>query len=409
MYDCIVVGAGAAGMSAAIFMSRMGLNCTIIEHTSRAGSKLLQTGNGKCNLTNKSLESEYYYCEDKTFVQSILSAFDYDSLIEFFQSLGIYTYNRNGYIYPRSQTAASVRDAFLFEIQKSKVKINYDNEIKDIIKNSDSYKIILDNGYELESKTVLFAAGLCAAPKTGSDGSILKIIEKLGIHVNTPLPALVPLCSDSSCLKRISGTRIMAIARFTINGKQMIEEYGEIQFTDYGLSGIPIFQISHGVISALKKGGKCDIIIDPFYDYSEEELADVLEKIYQSKGKNDISAIYNALINANIAEVLIERANLSRNTDLSSEDFKKLSKSFKNLKFRITGHKDFDMAQVSQGGVDIKELHSLSLESKKNKGIYFAGEIIDVDGICGGYNLSWAFSSAHYACEAINKSLGRKG
>jgi len=395
-FDCIVIGGGASGMMAAITAAKNGLNTGIIEHSDRVGKKILQTGNGKCNITNISLQKDCYLNEDKDFVMDIIDLFNVSDTINFFKSLGIYPKNKNGYIYPNSEQASSVLDVLRFELEHQKVSINTDIDIINIGKKDDSFKINTTKG-QFSCKKLIIATGSNAAPKSGSDGSGYKLAKALGHTIIKPLPALVQLKSDLPLCKMMSGVRSEGTVQLLVDEKIVASDTGEIQYTDYGISGIPVFQISRFAVRAVDSNLKTEVVIDMLPLIEESDLVDMLKSRIADDGYKTLEQFLNGLLNKKLVAAVLKRANLNLN-DIAENKVNLLEKIVSIIKafvVPINGFNSFENAQVCSGGVTTSEINSETMESKLVSDLYFAGEVVDVDGICGGYNLQWAWSSGY--------------
>jgi len=395
-FDCIVIGGGASGMMAAITAAKNGLNTGIIEHSDRVGKKILQTGNGKCNITNISLQKDCYLNEDKDFVMDIIDLFNVSDTINFFKSLGIYPKNKNGYIYPNSEQASSVLDVLRFELEHQKVSINTDIDIINIGKKDDSFKINTTKG-QFSCKKLIIATGSNAAPKSGSDGSGYKLAKALGHTIIKPLPALVQLKSDLPLCKMMSGVRSEGTVQLLVDEKIVASDTGEIQYTDYGISGIPVFQISRFAVRAVDSNLKTEVVIDMLPLIEESDLVDMLKSRIADDGYKTLEQFLNGLLNKKLVAAVLKRANLNLN-DIAENKVNLLEKIVSIIKafvVPINGFNSFENAQVCSGGVTTSEINSETMESKLVSNLYFAGEVVDVDGICGGYNLQWAWSSGY--------------
>jgi len=397
-FDCIVIGGGASGMMAAITAAKNGLNTGILEHSDRVGKKILQTGNGKCNITNTALEKDCYLCDDKDFVMDIIDLFNVSDTIDFFQSLGIYPKSKNGYIYPNSEQASSVLDVLRLEIEHQKVSINTDIDIINIGKTDDMFKINTTKG-QFTCKKLIIATGSNAAPKSGSDGSGYKLAKALGHSIIKPLPALVQLKSDLTFCKMMSGVRSEGKVQLMVDDELVASDTGEVQYTDYGISGIPVFQISRFAVIAVDSKRKTEVVIDMLPLINESDLLDMLKNRIVNDGYKTMEQFLIGMLNKKLAGAVLKRVNINLN-DIASNKVDSLEKIVAMIKafvVPINGFNSFENAQVCSGGVKTSEIDSKTMQSQIVNSLYFAGEVVDVDGICGGYNLQWAWSSGYVA------------
>ena len=397
-FDCIVIGGGASGMMAAITAAKNGLNTGILEHSDRVGKKILQTGNGKCNITNIALEKDCYLCDDKDFVMDIIDLFNVSDTIDFFQSLGIYPKSKNGYIYPNSEQASSVLDVLRLEIEHQKVSINTDIDIINIGKTDDMFKINTTKG-QFTCKKLIIATGSNAAPKSGSDGSGYKLAKALGHSIIKPLPALVQLKSDLTFCKMMSGVRSEGKVQLMVDDELVASDTGEVQYTDYGISGIPVFQISRFAVIAVDSKRKTEVVIDMLPLINESDLLDMLKNRIVNDGYKTMEQFLIGMLNKKLAGAVLKRVNINLN-DIASNKVDSLEKIVAMIKafvVPINGFNSFENAQVCSGGVKTSEIDSKTMQSQIVNSLYFAGEVVDVDGICGGYNLQWAWSSGYVA------------
>lgn len=404
VWDCVVVGGGPSGMMAAITAARRGIRVLLLEHMEMVGKKILSTGNGKCNLTNENIDENCYYCENKELIIQALNRFSYQNTIDFFREIGVYTKSINGYIYPVTAQATTIRTALENQLyysgveRKCKIKINS-------IKHNKIYEIECSDEL-ITANQVILATGLKAAPNTGSDGSGIKLCEDLGIRIRKVLPSLDQLKSSSEICKIVGNVRNTGIAKLYIEDLLVAQNEGELQFTDYGVSGIPIFQVSHHAIRALDYNKHVVIKTDLAPFLTEVEITEFIKTgINKYPGMNIINYI-SGIVNNKIAVGIAVAAGLNKDgaalRKLDDELIKKIAYNIKNLEFEITGYRDYDSAQVCQGGVAISELNN-DFEVKKLPGLYVVGELMDVDGICGGYNLQWAFTTGYIAGMSVQK------
>lgn len=400
IYDVIVVGAGASGMTAAISAARCGRRTALLEHMECAGKKILSTGNGKCNFTNQVQGMECYRGQDPAFVLPVLKQFGLDETLDFFQEIGIWPkVKRGGYYYPASGQASSVRDALLLELLRLKVSVYYNIGIRSIHKQEDIFCFETKQGC-FYSKVCIICTGGKAAKKTGSDGSGIPYIVGFGHKVSDFVPALVQLQGKQSFLKELAGIRAEVLLRLYANCTMVSKDRGEIQLTEFGVSGIPAFQVSRYGVYALLKDQPVHVTIDFAPDMEGEELKEFL---WRQKRRNPQGRLFDALIGlwpGKLTPVLLGEAKLSEKVRLKQcgeGEFEALIRQAKGLRIDIVGSKSFDAAQVCAGGVCTDQINPQTMESRLVPGLFFAGEVVDIDGMCGGYNLQWAWSSGWVA------------
>lgn len=393
-WDVIVIGAGASGMMSAITAARNGKKVLILEKLDKAGKKLLATGNGKCNFTNKAMSLECFH-GDAAFVSDILESYDVEEVLEFFHSIGIYPKEKNGYYYPNSEQASSVVYALLDELYRLNVSISYGNIITNISSDTQGSVVQTNNG-QLFCKKLIIATGLKAAPKLGSDGSLFDIIKSLGHRFEPILPALCGFYCKGIDFKRVSGVRAQGTVIAYIDGKEVARDTGEIQFTDYGLSGIPVFQISRHLSKGLYQKSNVEIGLNLLPEFDKDTLLDELNFRKDRFDNKHPEHLLNGLINQKLADMIIGQLHSKTNVET-------LAEYLQNIKVSVTNYRDFEFAQVCTGGIPVKELDASTLESKFAPNVHFAGEIIDVDGICGGYNLHFAWATGFLAGTAVSR------
>lgn len=403
IFDLIVVGGGASGLMAAISAARLGAQTAILDHHTTAGKKLLATGNGKCNFTNQMQGSDCYRCDDPAFVLQVLEQYPVNSVLDFFDELGVPSKDRQGYYYPRNGQASSIRDALLAETKRLHIPIFLEVGIRNIQK-VDSCFVIQTKEGDYTAKTCIFAAGGKASPKTGSDGSGFIYAKKLGHTINEPLPALVPLICEEPWLKQTAGVRCDASVSLFVDDVFAAKDCGEVQMTDYGISGIPVFQISRFASVALNAGQNVTAVLDFLPEFTTEKLEQKISKyVASADGEKTFEELIGGLVNKKIAGFICQELSLDKTTisqipvKKSQRIITRIVKRLKETRLSVVKTKGFDQAQVTCGGIRVSEVEPTNLQSKLVSGLFFAGEILDVDGICGGYNLQWAWSSGYVA------------
>lgn len=407
MRKVVIIGGGAAGMMAAITAASNKADVTILEHKDRIGKKILSTGNGKCNFTNLLQKPECYRSDNRHFVWGIYEQFDVKQTLAFFENLGIYPKDKNGYVYPNSEQASSVLDVLRMEVERLKIKVVTEVNCKEIRVLKKGFKILTDQN-TFSADAVILAAGSKAAPVTGSDGSGYTLAKQLGLHMIPVLPALVQLRCKEKFYKSVSGVRVQAEVSIYADKKCLGKDMGEVQLTNYGISGIPVFQVSRYAARALYEKKKVIAVLNFFPELSQDEFENLLKQRISLRPKKTIEEFFVGLFNKKLADLWISLSKLDRKKQvgkLTEEEVKKLVLLIHHFETEITETNSFEQAQICCGGIDTRELNPETLEAYSVPGFYLAGEILDVDGICGGYNLQWAWSSGYVAGrEAANAS-----
>lgn len=394
-YDLLIMGAGASGLVCAVEFKQSypEKRVAILEKMSFPGKKILVTGNGRCNLTNEKAKPEDY--NHPGFVKEILEYFSPKSNIEFFKNAGLLcTADEEGRVYPLGNSAAGVLNCLKIEAQRLGIEIITDCAVKSAVKKE---KFIINGEYESEYFVV--ASGGKSAPAQGSDGSGYDILSSFGHKIIAPRPSLVQLCTENSLTKQLKGIRVKARAALKKQGKIIGESEGEVLFTDYGLSGIAIMDLSR---FATREDNKNDlkISLDISRGYGEVELEKYLCE--QRSRNNQAQAEYflTCLLPPRAGQVVMKKAGLSgckKYKDITDDMIKSLVNTLKNFEFEYRGTKGFDMSQVTSGGADTREFDKFTLKSKIINNLYCCGEALDVDSRCGGFNLQWAWSSGRTA------------
>lgn len=418
-YDVAVVGGGAAGMTAAIAAARTGARVAVLERNERPGKKILMTGNGKCNLGNRDLKPSYYYSDNMAMAASVLERFGTDETIAFFASLGLMVRERRGYLYPVSEQAAMVLDVLRYGLEREKVAVLPQAFAQKLTRSGgdagrQGYIIKLQNGDSVRAGRVVLACGGQAAPRTGSDGSGYDLARTMGHQVIAPVPSLVQLhCGEKYC-KALAGVRAEGAVRiypdtgeWSKSSSDKVDsapeyiccEEGEIQLTEYGISGIPVFQLSGQVNQLLAQGHRLRAELDFFPQYEEADYRQLCRQRLENLKHQTVESFFTGMLHKKIMNVCIRQAGLSLEQKADQAEKGRLWQVFflcRRLPFTITGSHPFDSAQVCRGGVSMLEVDS-QLQSRCSPGLYLAGELLNVDGRCGGYNLQWAWASGYIA------------
>lgn len=393
--DIAIIGAGASGLAAAVAASKnFGGSITLIEKLPRVGKKILSTGNGRCNLSNKSLSADKY--SGATELLNSISE-DYVSAEHFFGEIGLAVKcDSEGRLYPHSMAASSVLDALRFAVLSTGVNTVCDYPVKKIIQKNNRF-VITNGENDITAKRVIIAAGGCATPSLGSDGSGYNLAKAMGHHVTHLYPALAPLRTDVNLVKAVKGLRTSGTASLIINGEKAAEQSGEVQFTDGALSGICIFNLS---AIAAKNISRCEISLDITPELTNPELFDMLSSVREIRKNITCDELLTGLLHKRIGQAVIKAAiDISFNTrcnEITDRQLSKICRIIKDWRFPIKGVSDWSLAQITAGGISGNEINGM-LESKIISGLYFCGEIIDLQGLCGGYNLEWAWKSGFTA------------
>ncbi|MCD8324736.1 MAG: NAD(P)/FAD-dependent oxidoreductase [Clostridiales bacterium] len=400
--DIAVIGAGASGLTAAVAAARGGASVVLLERTPVSGKKILSTGNGRCNFTNELQRPDCYRSDDADRITAALARFSWRDSVNFFAELGVPTTVRDGYCYPRSGQASAIRDALLGELRRLAVHTVFRADIQSIRREDVGFCILTGAG-EVTARRCILATGGMAAPKTGSNGSGYALARGLGHTVNRPLPALVPLVSSEEWLSVTAGVRCAGRVSLSVDGETEAEDTGEIQFTEYGVSGIPVFQVSRFASAALADERRVEVRIDFLPELSAEDVRGMLSKQVSDCGSvKNWQQILGGLCHKKIAQMIAQRLRLSDDPVGRLPEYavrkqsEKILHLLKNTALCITGTRSFDQAQTTCGGVPLSQIGE-DMQSKITPGLYFAGEILNVDGICGGYNLQWAWTSGYLA------------
>lgn len=459
--DLIVIGGGASGIMAAITAAERGLGVLLLEQQERTGKKLSATGNGRCNFTNEDMKAEYYFQgSGKHFVEYALKEFPTERILTFFEESGIAVMQKNGYYYPMSGQAELVREALLFRFLhgrrrdsgeyeecrtgKDGQKRDYEKKaaarkckcscrVVEIVKKQGIFHVMLEDGYEYTGASILLACGSPAAPQLGGSFSGMELAEKLGHTIVPVLPALCGLKTSCQGWDKAAGVRISAEISIETaeNVSKMVigRQSGELQITSYGISGIPVFQLSGRAVRKMENGENIYAVIDflPMFSFKNAQIPEYFDQQEKHKKEKEaaslpvygflqkqkeifpeksILAALSGILPEKLARFLLfsvfgkQKKNRQETVQIQlveDEKLWELVQKIHRFEIPIIGATGFEHAQAASGGVSTEEISPKTMESKLVPGLYFAGEIIDVDGICGGYNLHWAWASGYLA------------
>jgi flavoprotein, HI0933 family len=424
----VVIGGGASGLAAAIAAAENGAAVTVLEHKDRVGKKILMTGNGKCNLTNMKEVHGKYYSSDAASLKQIyntLVRFDAVQTRDFFQRLGLYTKEKkDGGVYPVSEQASIVLDVLRSACNRLGVTIQTDCEVISIRPEKNGGVICAKQYKQIFYDKLILATGGKAASVAGSDGSGYVLAKRLGHAIVEPLPALVQLKCKGTVFKALSGVRAQGVIRLLIDGVEMATQEGELQLTDYGISGIPVFQLSRLASRALYDQKQCEASLDFIsYIFDKNNLCenkkdrDKIDCVCKNLTNNAIKHFFHktveeylsGLVHKKIATVVCKQNGIASCMTVNQAGKERVWNCIKMLmdfRVQITAPNSFENAQVCCGGVPLKEVNE-NFASLKCEGIYIVGELLDCDGICGGFNLQWAWATGIIAgtdaaqCNAI--------
>ena len=406
-----VIGGGAAGMMAAIEAARAGAIVTLIEKNPQLGKKLATTGNGRCNYTNLDMENRIggkFRGFHPEFAAPALDALPPEAVLDWFRAIGVEPRFRGSYVYPNSDQASAVVDALREELHRLSVKVHYNAEVKSVqhIDTDTGYFMIQCTDAVVKADRVILAAGSKAAPKTGSNGDGYFIARKLGHTIVPYVPALCGIRCAGDAFRALAGIRTEAALELVIDGHSVDREAGELQLVDYGISGIPVFQLSRYAAYALQEGKKAAVYINflPGFTDEAEDPRECALRLYRQRQQRlagrKMESFFTGLLHQKLGQLLLRMASVRPElpvAELSEKQLRSLASLSVRFKAECVEMNGFLQAQVVAGGVDTTEVDPGTMASRLVPGLYFAGEVLDIDGICGGYNLQWAWASGFVA------------
>ncbi len=400
--DVIIIGGGAAGLCAAVALKQKNpdLSVRLLETLPRVGKKLATTGNGRCNITNKNIVKERYHGKKTDFAVYALSRFGGSKTEEFFHGIGVDFVFEEDKGYPASLQAASVVDCLRFAAEETGVIVCTETRVTNIQLSGGLFKVIAGNMSFLSENVIIAAGLLSGGERLGSDGQMLALLKKAGFKTVKTHPAIVQLKTAPEIVRQLKGIKVNADVSLKSGGRLLRREYGEVLFCDYGLSGPPVLQVSGAAATAQSPV----ISLDLMPDKSLQALTAELRERIALLSTRSTDEFFTGMMNKRLGQIIIKAANYKLNTPVSAFDKnapQRMAGVIKDFSFAVTGNTGFVNSQVTSGGLDTEQFDPQTMMSREYKGLYAIGEILDIDGDCGGFNLQWSWSSALCAAEAI--------
>lgn len=405
IYKVAIIGGGASGIFSAIMLSeKLGDEVVLLERTDRVGKKITATGNGRGNVTNENLSADNYHSKEgdaQTFVRHALTEFDNQSVKDFISSIGGLTVTEKGRVYPASLQASSLLDLMRLRLDKNGAEVKTDFCVTQI-KNGKFFTIVSENGQTVLAQNVIMCCGGKCQKQFGTDGTAYALAKSLGHTVTDCLPALVQLKTETAQIKTLKGIRQEVFLSLLDGDTIKTCEKGDLLFTEFGVSGNAVFQLSGFAVSAKRPV----LSVEFMPEFSEFDLITSLCAKLKNAPYLTAEDLLTGYVNKQLGRAIVRASGVNLNEKCTKSHVNAVVRCLKDFRLPVLGTLGFNYAQVTKGGVRLYECDSLTLESKKVEGLFITGEMLDVDGDCGGYNLQWAFSSAYVACQTISKRLG---
>ena len=389
----IIIGAGAAGLCSAIVSARAGQTVTLLEQNSKIGKKILVSGNGKCNIDNKYISPKRFHGQNPAFIEEVLEGYDFEVVEKFFMSIGLeLVEGKEGKMFPMSLQASSVVELLEYEATRLGVQIVCDCTVTGISKEEDSFTVESSKGKKTCTQLVL-ASGSPAAPHLGGSNAGYAFATKMGHTLIPRHPSLVQLCSEEIWVKGCAGVKVAGIAKLYANGAYITEKKGDLLFSNYGISGLSILDLSREVSTRLASFNYCELSLDIMPELSKEKLTNLLLNRAKEGSAKPLMLWLQGVINKKLIAIIVEqsKSKVKEEGELNRKEINKLVHTIKNLKLSINDTKGFAGAEVSTGGINTSEVNAQTMESKLMPNLFFAGEILDVDGDRGGFNFHFAW------------------
>ncbi|RLA68987.1 MAG: aminoacetone oxidase family FAD-binding enzyme [Epsilonproteobacteria bacterium] len=391
----IIIGAGAAGLVAAISVARKGQAVILLEQNSKIGKKILVSGNGKCNIDNKYISSHRFHGQNPSFIENVLEGYDFEVVQKFFTSIGLALIEgKEGKMFPMSLQSSSVVELLEYEAKRAGVQIICDCTVTAIDKKEGTFTLETSQG-DKRCEKLLLASGSPAAPQLGGSNSGYAFATKMGHTLIPRHPSLVQLCSEETWVKACAGVKVAGLAQLYANGEYITEKKGDLLFTNYGISGLAILDLSREVSTRLASFDYCELNLDLMPEFSKEKLTNLLLKRVEEGSDKPLILWLQGVINKKLITIILKQSKFKAREEgeLNRKEINKLVHSIKNLKLSINDTKGFQGAEVATGGINTTEVNPHTMESKLISNLFFAGEILDVDGDRGGFNFHFAWVS----------------
>jgi predicted Rossmann fold flavoprotein len=391
----IIVGAGAAGLISSITAARSGVQVTLLEQNSKIGKKILVSGNGKCNIDNRYISLNRFHSQNPNFIEKVLDGYDFEVIEKFFTSIGLELIEgKEGKMFPMSLQASSVVELLEYEAKRLGVTILCDCAVTAISKKGTTFTLETTQGQQTCEKLVM-TSGSPAAPQLGGSNSGYAFATKMGHTLIPRHPSLVQLCSEESWVKGCAGVKVAGLAKLYANGEYITEKKGDLLFTNYGISGLAVLDLSREVSTRLANFDYCELSLDLIPELSKEKLTNLLLARTKNESEKPLALWLQGIINKKLIGIILEQSKCKVRVEdhLNRKEINKLVHAIKNLKLSINDTKGFQGAEVATGGVNTEEVNPQTMESKVVQNLFFAGEILDVDGDRGGFNFHFAWVS----------------
>ena len=401
--DVIIIGGGAAGLCAAVYLKQKApkMSVRILEALPRVGKKLITTGNGRCNISNKNISLDRYHGEDKEFCRCALEKYNLSVCEDFFENIGIPFIYEGDKAYPASLQAGSVVDCLRFAAEDLGVIIHTDTKVTNINSFGKEYKVIADKVNFITKNIIIATGGLAGGEKFGCDGGMMQILQKAGFESVKTTPSIVQIKTVNDITKQLKGIKVDAAVTLKTKSDVLRQDFGEVLFTDYGLSGPPIMQVSRAVS---RKSEDMFISLDLMPDTDFDSLCKKIENRISVMPNRSLEEFFTGMFNKRVGQVVLKLASFKltqKAAEITDAQIKQIVRIIKGMEFAVTGTTGFANAQVTAGGLKAKQFNPKTMESLDCKNLYCVGEILDIDGDCGGFNLQWAWSSAMAAADSI--------